>query len=145
MTADRSTQAYVQRNIRILLAACMLAMLPACAETKWRSDAHRMVRTELYFGLLRPDGSQIAADQWQRFVDAHVTPRFPDGLTVLDAAGQWRNAAGRIIQEPSKVIIILHGDSAEHRCAIQNIRDTYRRTFDQESVLLVQTRQWVSF
>ncbi len=26
-----------------------------------------------------------------RFVDREITPRFPDGLTVLQPVGQWRD------------------------------------------------------
>ncbi len=48
-----------------------------------------MVQTTLYFGLSRPAGKDITAEEWQQFVDRDVTPRFRDGLTVFDARGQW--------------------------------------------------------
>ena len=34
-----------------------------------------------------------------RFLDDEVTPRFPDGLSVLDVAGQYRDPSGRIVRE----------------------------------------------
>ncbi len=50
---------------------------------------NRMMQTTLYFGLSRPAGKDITAQEWQQFVDRDVTPRFRDGLTVFDARGQW--------------------------------------------------------
>lgn len=45
-------------------------------------------RTELYFGTGRPDGSVVSDAEFQQFVDIQVTPRFPDGLTLLAGYGQ---------------------------------------------------------
>ena len=36
-----------------------------------------------------------------------LRPRFPDGLTVLDARGQWRDSQGAIKTERSKLLVIL--------------------------------------
>ena len=55
-----------------------------------------MLRTELYFGMGRSDGSEISQDQWEAFVRDEITPRFPGGLTVVSARGQWRDAGGLI-------------------------------------------------
>ena len=47
------------------------------------------VRTTLYFGLARPKGA-VTELEWQLFLRDEVTKRFPDGLTVWEAEGQWR-------------------------------------------------------
>ena len=50
----------------------------------------------------------MSESEWVRFVDREITPRFPDGLTVVDAAGQWRDrASNKILREPSKVVMIV--------------------------------------
>ena len=53
------------------------------------------IRTTLYFGLSRPKGS-VSELEWQIFMRDEVTKRFPDGLTVWQAEGQWLNPAGSI-------------------------------------------------
>jgi len=92
------------------------------------------VRTTLYFGLARPKGSVSELD-WQMFLRDEVTARFPDGLTVWDASGQWRGSNGQIEHEGSKVLLLVHPDTATARSSVQSVIAQYRKKFDQESVL----------
>lgn len=92
------------------------------------------VRTTLYFGLTRPAGT-VTESEWRSFLRRHVTPSFPDGLTVLEAQGQWRRADGRIERERSKVLLLVHDDSARARATLGELVATYKRMFEQESVL----------
>jgi len=95
-----------------------------------------MQRSTLYFGAAIPGSTDtVDAVEWQRFLDSSVTPRFPDGLTWLDARGQWRGKDGRVIGEPSRVLILLHPDDGETHTAIDAIRAEYQRAFAQEAVL----------
>ena len=93
-----------------------------------------MVQSTLYFGLSRPDGGQVEEAQWQDFLARDVTPRFPDGFTVVDARGQWRDAKAVIISEPTKVLIIVHPLSDENTLAISELKAAYVKRFHQESV-----------
>src|SRR5262249_33404299 len=58
-------------------------------------------------------GSRIGVSEgdFGRFVDREIMSRFPNGLTVFNAAGQWREQArDKIVREPSKVVqIVLPG------------------------------------
>jgi Protein of unknown function (DUF3574) len=102
------------------------------------------VRTELFFGLSRPHG-RITERQFDRFVDEVVTPRFPDGLTVLAGDGQFRLADGDIIEERSKLLILLHpGDDVDSK-EIEEIRVAYIDEFEQQSVLRTDERTCISF
>lgn len=94
-----------------------------------------MTRNILYFGRHRPDGGAVDDAQWRAFVDDVLTPRFPDGLTIMSATGQWRGGNGAIEREPSEVVTILHAGDATARRAIDEVIDEYRRRFAQESVL----------
>src|SRR5690349_15199281 len=67
------------------------------------------MRTTLYFGLNRKGGN-ISESQWKSFVRDEVTARFPQGLTVWEAGGQWRRADGTIVRERSKVLLLVHDD-----------------------------------
>ena len=83
--------------------------------------------------------------EWRAFIAEHVTPRFPDGFTVLDAVGQYRDRQGRIQAEPTKILLIIHGTDARPRAAIQELREIYRRLFQQESVLLIESAAHADF
>jgi hypothetical protein len=97
------------------------------------------VRTTLYFGLTRPTGA-VSELEWQLFLRDEVTKRFPEGLTVWEAEGVWRSAKGTIDHERSKVLILVHPDTGEARQAVQEVIGTYRRSFEQESVLWESAR-----
>lgn len=104
------------------------------------------VRTELFFGTDKP-GPDVTDYQFNRFVDDTVTPRFPDGLTVLAGNGQWKGENGKVIKERSKVVVILYpvdGADASSK-KIEEIRDAYEKKFQQESVLRADSTEQVSF
>ena len=101
------------------------------------------VRTTLYFGLARPKGS-VTELEWQIFLRDEVTARFPDGLTVWEAEGQWRSPAGSIDHEQSKVLLLVHPDTSAARQSVQAVIEAYRKTFEQQSVLWDSARVCVA-
>lgn len=119
-----------------------MAFVSACAPRAQIQPA--LVEDSLYFGLSTSQGPVTPA-QWEGFLNKEVTPRFPDGLTVLDAKGQWKNAKGTIGKEPTKVLILIHPDSAAEDQAVQALIDIYKKEFHQESVMRVRGRPEVSF
>lgn len=101
---------------------------------------------ELMFG--RKIGDRVAVSQaaWQSFVNTEITPRFPDGLTVIDTRGQWRDTKrNRIIQEPSKLVIIAIAGSAEDDEKLGQIAAAYKTRFSQQSVGIIVRPACVSF
>jgi hypothetical protein len=103
-------------------------------------------RTELYFGSAKPDGRVVSETQFQQFVDQEVTPRFPDGLTLLTGYGQYRNSAGVIIKERSAELILLYPLAQRDASGkIEEIRERYKQAFRQESVLRVDSLAAISF
>jgi Protein of unknown function (DUF3574) len=121
------------------LAACAAMRQPGCQRSERLSTVD-----SLYFGAAYP-GGVVTAEQWQMFVDSVVTPRFPEGLTLWQAAGQYRTNAGIIQHEASWVLQLVHQDAAQGETAIDEIRTEYRRRFRQESVLRVRSTTCVSF
>jgi Protein of unknown function (DUF3574) len=104
-----------------------------------------MARTELFFGLSRANGPAITEAEFSTFVDVKVTPRFPDGLTLLSGLGQFRLSDGTIVEEGSKLLVLLHGGSKPESNNVEAIRNDYKTQFQQESVLRTDTIQCVSF
>jgi len=129
------------RPILALIAAVTVISVasPDQAKRACTAAATPHVRTTLYFGLSQPTGdavpSPITEAEWDAFLRDHVTPRFPAGLTVLEATGQWREATGVITHERSKVLTLLHQDTPEARNTLADLVGIYKRTFHQESVL----------
>jgi Protein of unknown function (DUF3574) len=97
------------------------------------------IRTTLYFGLSRPKGS-VSELEWQIFLRDEVTKRFPDGFTVWQAEGQWLTPVGSIDREQSKVLLLVHADTAAARQSVQAVIQSYRKAFDQQSVLWESAR-----
>ena len=119
------------------------------AQSQKGISADRFIRTELFFGTDRPDGPAVTEEEWQQFLNDEITPRFPEGLTVLTGYGQFLNSKGQIIREISKLVILLYPESKRNdkSAHIEQIRHCYKRLFQQESVLRVDESLpvWVSF
>lgn len=120
-----------------LLGGCRTATVPDEKQQVVR-DAQVMTRTELFFGLTRPNGGpEITDAEFQSFLEQHVTPRFPDGYTIVPGEGRWRSGT-TTIREPSRILIILAPRDETSAGKIQAIRDAYVKQFNQEAVLRVE-------
>ncbi len=122
-----------------LPAPSAFANRPAVVHGRSAESSEKYVRTELYFGLNRKGSSEVSEEEFQRFIDDFVTPRFPDGLTILDARGQWRESDSTLTRERSKVLIVIY--PRKHRRAagakIEEVRAEYKKRFAQSSVMRV--------
>jgi hypothetical protein len=94
-----------------------------------------LVRDVIYFGRNRPDGGTVSDGEWQGFLDEVVTPKFPTGLTVVEAAGQWRGQSGVVEQERSEIVTLFHAGDVAARQAVAAVASEYKRRFRQEAVL----------
>ncbi len=119
--------------------ACLL-LVAGCAaggDTVCPGGMDSFTEINVYFGLEKGSGVTLTEEEWQSFLADTVTPHFPDGLTVLDARGQWFDTAeGRLYRESTKVLNVLVpadgvGDSV---AAVRNISDIYKAQFDQQAV-----------
>jgi hypothetical protein len=101
---------------------------------------------ELMFGRKIADRIAVTEDEWTHFVDQEITPRFPDGLTVLSAAGQWRDqSSNKIVREPSKVVLIVLPGKAEDLARVNEIAQAYKTRFKQQIVAVIVRPACVSF
>ena len=128
--------------MRRLLPALIPLVASGCTMTLAREHPllcplgeQRLVRDALYFGQARPDGGTVSAEEWRDFAEHKLTVVFPNGFTVVDAAGQWRGADGVIVREPSKLVIVLHADEPASEHGIADVIHAYQQRFAQESVL----------
>jgi hypothetical protein len=101
---------------------------------------------ELLLGRKIGDRLGVTETQFLNFLDREITPRFPDGLTVYDARGQYRDSERkRIVREPSKVVMIVLPGNAEDMPRLTEIADAYKKRFRQQSVGIVLRQACVSF
>ena len=134
--------------MRIAAALVLALALGACASTPRTACApgsEPMVHESIYFGTAKPAGGVVTPAEWRDFLAGTVTPRFPQGLTVAEATGQWRGADGAIVEEASHVLVLLHPDDAANERAVREIVAAYKARFQQEAVLRVRSGACASF
>ena len=106
------------------------------------------VDTKLYFGLGpidHPDQG-VSEAEWRAFLDHEVTPRFPDGLSVIDVYGQWQGKQEAAPERlHSKLLVIDYPDTPENRSRIEAIRAAWKQRTGDQSVLRVTQPADVSF
>jgi hypothetical protein len=91
-----------------------------------------MVELKLYFGRDIPGGGVVNDAEWRRFAADVLTPAFPEGFTVFDATGQWRNPqSGDVVREPSYVVERL---GPVDGAAVEGAMAAYRAQFHQVAV-----------
>ena len=131
--------------LALLLAACAPQPLSRESEACAEPGEERVV-AQMYFG--RNIGGELGVSdaEWAAFVDAEITRRFPSGLTVTDAHGQWRDSeSGAIVREPSKLLTVFLANEPRDRAALEAIADAYKSQFQQQAVAMVIERSCVSF
>lgn len=126
-------------TILVVAVVCLLFAASCATGGDFECPEGMEVSTEInvYFGQEKGDGTKVNGDEWQEFLQDTVTQRFPDGLTVTDAYGQWFDTAnGRLYQEFTKLLnVLVPVDATEDGLdAARAISETYKERFDQEAV-----------
>jgi hypothetical protein len=123
------------------LAGCATAPpQPSCP------DGQQRLRTaQLFFGRNVGAKPGVTDASFRKFVDEELTPRFPDGLTIMDGGGQWRGPENKLIRESAKIVLIVLPKAGDASDRIEAARDAYKARFNQDSVLLITQAACVSF
>lgn len=125
----------------LLLSACATPGAPAGC----RAGSEMRGLAELYFGRDVGDAPGVSDADWAAFLDQEVTPRFPEGLTVVDGAGQWRGENGEVVREASKVLTLVLSGRPDEPERLEAVRNAYKARFRQEAVMMVERRSCVGF
>ena len=125
--------------LALALAGCASVQQSACP-----AGQERLKTAQLFFGQ-QIDGKPTVSDaDFHRFVEDELTPRFPDGLTVLNADGQWRASGNPLVRDASKVVLIVLPKGRDVSGRLEAVRNAYKARFHQEAVLLVTQATCVS-
>src|SRR5438067_11025991 len=103
--------------LAMIVSGCA-ALAPVCS-----TGLAPMNQAELFFG------GSIDRAEWQNFIDQEVTPRFPDGFTVIETRGEWRNRMGMISREAGHEVLIVFAPARDVQITLQDIREAYNRRF----------------
>src|SRR5215213_5206971 len=107
--------------MRALCGALLVALAtPASGQTNCQPPLEPMLDIELLLGRKGSDA------RWRQFLAREVTPRFPDGLTVYETTGQWRDPQRNIIvRERSRVLRMIVPVEAAVQDKIDAVADAY--------------------
>ena len=133
---------------RVLLGVLLLAGLagPAFAQLACSAPQSQMMEVELLFGRNIGGRLGVSETQWRAFLAREVSPRFPDGLTVFDTKGQWRDDKTKaLVREPGKIVRIITAGGEGVKDKIDAVADAYIRQFRQDSVGIVTRPACVYF
>jgi len=130
----------------LVLAACTAAPAPIATPIPPPQQAYRcilpfeqrMLVAELFFGRNIRGRSPLSETEWAAFARDVITPNFPDGFTVFDASGQWRNpATGAIMRDPTKVLVVAAKRAPDLADRLTAIIEAYKTRFRQQSVGII--------
>lgn len=143
----QSAAAHMMSDVARLGAIVITVVLGGCAALPppCQPPAQTMMNADMIFGRNIGKRPVVSDAAFAQFIATDITPHFPDGLTVLDAHGQWRDRSGVLLHERSKVVLITSRDDAQKRADLIEIADAYKRKFRQQSVLTTVRTACVSF
>ena len=116
--------------LSLTLSACAVLPQPPCAAGGERQTA------ELVFERVSPEAPGVSEADFAHFLDEEVRPRFPDGLTIVDAQGRWTPPSGANVQGPSKLVMVVLRGQADDHDRLEAVRAAYKRRYDQDAVLV---------
>ena len=124
----------------LALAACVDVSTSECEDGGEFWEEYR-----LFMGRGGGDAEVVSDADWDAFLADTITPRFPDGLSVIDVAGQGRTDDGSIERERTKMLLVLAPEGGDALDRINEISDAYKQRFSQDSTLRVVIEACVAF
>jgi len=116
--------------VTVLLAGCASQPKLACP-----AGQMQMRTAQLFLGGAAQ--ARLNDRELRSFVAAEVTPRFPDGVTVVDGGGQWKGDDNRLIREAAKVVTIVLPATGDPQAQVEAVRTAYRSRFKQDSFVVM--------
>lgn len=139
-----------------LLALGLVWIMPAAAARPVLHPAPRvcpagtrpMRVVELFFGraIGGPRPGVVSRAAWDRFAADTLSRALPEGYTVRDSRGAWRDpASGRTAREATKDVLVALADRPGALAPVRWAMAVYRRRFRQHAVGLLISRACGAF
>jgi hypothetical protein len=135
---------------RAVCIGAVITALSGCAGPSAQSCApgfgSPVLVFDLFFGEAISGRGDLTDREWLQFLDDTIVVNLPDGFTVFDAAGGWRDpATHRSTREATKVLLAALPDMPASIEAIDRIRSVYQLRFRQQIVGMTVERACGSF
>ena len=117
-------------RISVAVLAWIALAAPASAQIACRANQKSSAVVEMMFGRKIGDRIGVSNAAWARFVDREITPRFPGGLSVVDAAGQWLDPA----ESDANIALVREMYAALEPCMASRVYVNYMSEDDSTRV-----------
>jgi len=119
---------------------------PAAAYACLLPGEQQMLVAELFFSRGIKGREPLSDAEWAAFAAQTVTPNFPDGFTVFDSEGQWRNPqTGLIARERTKILLVAAKREPDLAQRLSAVVDAYKARFRQQSVGIITRDSCAAF
>lgn len=109
-----------------------LAALPPPGRAKAQTPpAADTLKSEIYFGSRAADGQTVEEQAWDAFVAQVVAPRFPAGLTIVDARGR---SGANVALDRVRVLVVVHPNSPEAQARLAEVKAEFRKRFGSAGI-----------
>jgi hypothetical protein len=106
----------------------------------------RMLVAELFFSRGIKGRKPLTDAEWAEFAAQTITPNFPDGFTVFDGEGQWRNPqTGRIAGNRTKILLVAAPRTPDLAQRLSAVIDAYKVLFHHQSVGIITRDSCAAF
>jgi Protein of unknown function (DUF3574) len=130
----------------LMLAGCTASSEPSTAARCLLPGQQRMLVAELLFGRAIKGRAPLTDGEWAQFAAQTITPNFPDGFTVFDGAGQWRNPRNEQIgHEATKILLIAAKTAPDLARRLSVVVEAYELRFRQQSVGIITEEACAAF
>ncbi|MEX0809967.1 MAG: DUF3574 domain-containing protein [Dongiaceae bacterium] len=127
------------RALRLIVLLTVAAVPFGIGSSAVAADA---LQTVLYFGLKTDEGAGVSEQAWAQFLAEIITPRFPAGLTVLNAYGQSDDhgpETGMVIAQGTRMLILVHPADAAAAAALAEIKTAWNERFPTAGLFHTET------
>jgi Protein of unknown function (DUF3574) len=143
----------LQANLAVALSSSVLAGCAASPSTPQPAEyacllpaEQRMLVAELFFGRSIKGREPLTDTEWAEFAAQAITPNFPDGFTIFDGEGQWRNPqTGHIISDRTKILLVAVKREPDLARRLSAVIDAYKARFHQQSVGIITRDSCAAF
>jgi hypothetical protein len=109
-------------------------------------EEQRMLVAELFFGRGIKGREPLTDAEWAEFAAQAITPNFPDGFTVFDGEGQWRNPqTGRIAGNRTKILLVAAPRAPDLAQRLAAVIEAYKARFHHQSVGIITRDSCAAF
>ncbi len=126
------------RRLGVAIAGLGLMAVAGCASAPQSAcpiGQAQMRTAQIFLAAKAP--AKVSDTDIRKFVDAEVTPRFPDGVSLVDGGAQWKGEDNRLIREAAKVVLIVLPSKGDPAARVEAVRAAYRTKFKQDSVVVM--------